>query len=281
MTASKRTTMIALAWLLAGHLAAACALEKADPLAETPDKIAFFENKIRPLLQTHCIDCHGEKKQGGGLRLDSRSAVLKGGESGPAIVPGKPEASQLVLAIRYSDKELRMPPEKALKSEDVASVVEWVRQGAIDPRKPVIGAVATAKDADWEAVYQKRLDWWSLKPLCRVDAPPEGVPGRDPIDLFIKLGLDGAKLRPAPPADAEVLLRRLAFVLTGLPPNAALRERYATDVRRDGAKAFSESGRRIASLPALRGAFRQALDGRGPLHRHLRLRVGQPRQGLP
>ena len=101
----------------------------------TRDKVAFFENKVRPLLLARCVECHGDKKHKGGLRLDSRAGWAKGGESGPAIVPGKPDESLLIKAIRYLDKDLQMPPKKALTPQEVEILVDWVKDGAFDPRK--------------------------------------------------------------------------------------------------------------------------------------------------
>jgi len=219
--------------------------------AESDEKIAFFESKVRPLLLARCIECHGDKKQKGGLRLDSRAAWSKGGDSGPAIVPGKVDESLLIKAVRYRDKDLQMPPKMALAPQDVEILTEWVRQGAIDPRKDDAATLVPSNTAKWEAEFQKRLDWWSLKPLRAVEAPKEvpGAWGREPIDRFIAAGLDAAQLKPAPPAEPEVLLRRLSFVLTGLPPTAALRERFSNDVRRDERKAYEKLVEELLASP--------------------------------
>ncbi|OWK40227.1 PSD1 and planctomycete cytochrome C domain-containing protein [Fimbriiglobus ruber] len=210
-------------------------------LAASPEKIAFFESKVRPLLLTQCIECHGESKQKGGLRLDSRAAWLKGGSSGPAILPGKPDESALIAAVRYQDKDLQMPPKKPMSPQEIEILAEWVRQGAIDPRKETT-VVTIRTNANWEAEFHKRLDWWSLKPRQTAVVPGAASDSwnRDAVDRFIKAGLDTAKLKPAPPAEPEVLLRRLSFVLTGLPPTPALRERFLNEVRRDEAKAYEK-----------------------------------------
>ncbi len=203
--------------------------------------VEFFENKVRPLLVEKCVECHGAKNAKGGLRLDSRAGWLTGGESGPAIVTGKPDESLLIKAVRYMDKDLQMPPKKKLNAEEIAILVEWVRNGAVDPRKDG-GASVSVGATEWDATFQKRLDWWSLKPLRPVVVPKAfaGAWGRDAIDRFIKAGLDGANLKPSTPADPEVLLRRLSFVLTGLPPTAALRDRFLTDLQSDQAKAYEK-----------------------------------------
>jgi len=224
-------------------------------LAETPEKIAYFEAKVRPLLLAKCIECHGDQKQKGGLRLDNRAAWFKGGELGPAIVPGKPDESLLIKAVRYQDKDLQMPPKKALLPAEIEILVEWIRQGAIDPRKDT--AVAAPKNADWETAFQKRLDWWSLKPLKPVEAPKNfaGPWGHEPIDRFIMAGLDAAKLKPAPLAEPELLLRRLSFVLTGLPPTPALRAQFLQDIRQPGKKAYENLVDELLASPHLGERF--------------------------
>lgn len=190
---------------------------------------AFFEAKVRPVLVERCLECHGEEKQKGGLRLDSRSGWQKGGESGKAIVPGKPEESLLITAISYVDKDMQMPPKKQLAPEEVAVLKEWVKRGAPDPRDAALVASAPKPgDDEWEEAFQKRLDWWSLKPLRQAPPPlvQDAAWSREPVDQFIRAALDAAGLAPAPAAEPEVLLRRLAFVLTGLPPAPALREQF-------------------------------------------------------
>jgi len=201
--------------------------------AHSAERLAFFENKIRPLLVGKCVECHGEKKQKGGLRLDSRAAWQAGGDSGESIVPGKAEESLLIRAVRYADKDLQMPPKKALTPDEVAALVEWVNHGAVDPRTDAAAAAQPATD-EWAAEFQKRLDWWSLEPLQIVEPPvvADAVWSREPVDRFVKAGLEAAGLAPAPPADAGVLRRRLAFVLTGLPPDATNDESYETTVDR-------------------------------------------------
>jgi len=197
-------------------------------LKETPAKLAFFESIVRPLLLAKCTECHGDQKQKGGLRLDSRAAWLRGGDLGPALVPGKPEESLLVKAIRYQEKELQMPPKHPLIPDEVKTLVEWIKEGAIDPRQENLAGKEKQKQDQWTKVFQERLDWWSLKPIRNVNLPDPfpGPWGIEPIDRMIKKDLDRAKLSPAPPAAPEILLRRLSFVLTGLPPSTELRQRF-------------------------------------------------------
>jgi hypothetical protein len=188
----------------------------ASTQAAEPERAAgeeFFEAKVRPLLVEHCYRCHGPEKQKGGLRLDTREGARKGGESGPAIVPGKPADSRLVRAVRYTDADLRMPPSKQLRAEQVAILEKWVELGAADPRTTTAGGAPTS---EWEAVLKARRAWWSLQPVHK---PPLPL-GTDanPVDRFISARLTTAGLTPAPAADRTTLARRLSFVLTGLPP---------------------------------------------------------------
>ena len=198
-----------------------------------------FEKHVRPLLVEKCQSCHGAEKQKAGLRLDSKAGWQNGGDSGPAIVPGKPDRSLLIQAIRGEDGVKLMPPMGKLSDREIALLTQWVKDGAADPRN---GSEVRPQAANWDEEFQKRLNWWSLQPLRPVKAPKDigGDWSREPIDRFIKLALDDAKLRPAPLAEPEVLLRRLAFVLTGLPPAPAVRERFLKSAQVDPAKAYEQ-----------------------------------------
>jgi len=199
-----------------------------DAKGLSAEKLAFFESRIRPLLHAQCIECHGDDAQEGKLRLDSRHGWEQGGESGPAILPGKPEASLLIKAVQYADKDLKMPPENPLSAEEVSLLAEWVRQGAMDPRLDARDASAQPESNDWAEEFQRRLDWWSLKPLTNPEPPVvvEERWSRTPVDRFIHFGLSATGLQPAPVAEPEVLLRRLSFVFTGLPATSAQRARF-------------------------------------------------------
>jgi hypothetical protein len=180
----------------------------------------FFAAKVEPLLKQRCFECHShEKKIKGGLALDSKSGWEKGGESGPAIVPGKPGESLLIKAVSHAEKDLKMPPKKMLPQAEIELITEWVRMGAPDPRVSEAKTADLAVDDAWDAEFQKRLNWWSLKPM-RHEEPPivrDAAWSQEPVDRFVRAVLDAVKLTPAPPASAEVLRRRLSFVLTGLP----------------------------------------------------------------
>ncbi len=180
--------------------------------------VAFFEKKVRPVLVQHCYPCHSAaaKKQKGGLALDSRPALRKGGESGPAVVPGQPEQSRLIRAVRHTDETLKMPPKAKLPDAVIADLEEWVRMGAPDPRD----TAAARPSAAWDEVLRERRRWWSLQPVRPVAPPPVSRADwpDDPVDRFILARLEQAGLAPAEPADRLSLIRRASLVLTGLPP---------------------------------------------------------------
>lgn len=185
------------------------------------DKAEFFEKHIRPVLVEHCYECHSTQavKLKGKLLLDSREAVLKGGESGPAVVPGDPDASLVVQALRFENFE--MPPKGKLPAETIAKFEQWVKEGAADPREgsgaPLIAAVPTI---DFAAARQRL---WSLKPLA-AHLPPEVNDAKWPrqgLDRFILQRLDAAGMRPAGAAERRTWLRRVSLDLIGLPPTPA------------------------------------------------------------
>ncbi len=177
--------------------------------------LTHFEQRIRPLLIANCIDCHGPDKQKGGLRLDSRAGWQTGGDSGPALVPGKAAESKLWHAVSYTDRDLKMPPKRKLKESEIADIKQWIESGAPDPRDEVVSSGGKAKATRADASF------WSFQPPKA--GPLPGVkntawPAND-IDRFVLAKLEENKLAPAPDAGTATLLRRLAFDLTGLPPD--------------------------------------------------------------
>jgi hypothetical protein len=222
-----------------------------DPLAAaeeplTAEQTEFFEARIRPILVQQCYDCHSAaaKEVKGGLLVDSRESIRAGGESGPAVVPGKVEHSLLIAAIKY--EALEMPPQKKLPAEVIADFVRWVEMGAPDPRdKPATPEAASA--AAKAAQYDQRRQWWSLQPVVYPPLPDiqSSTWPASPIDCFILARLEGASLAPAERADKTTLARRLSFALTGLPPAWEGVERFVTD---DSPDAFErQADRWIAS----------------------------------
>ena len=187
----------------------------------------FFEQSIRPLLVENCYSCHAEKKQKGGLRLDSLESLLKGGDSGPAVVPGKPAESLIVAAINYDG--LEMPPTAKLSPDKVAVLTRWVSLGAPWPAHDRAVAHAARPDgtSSPRSVLTSGPPLWSLQPLRRPPVPEIRASGieewsswcQNPIDRFVLKGLLDHGLTPAPEADKATLIRRVTFDLTGLPPS--------------------------------------------------------------
>ncbi len=189
-------------------------------LHKTASADEFFTQKVEPILKARCFECHAHGQAiEGGLALDSKSGWTKGGKSGPAVVPGKPEASLLIKAISHVEVDLKMPPDKRLPVAEIAVLTEWVKLGANDPRIMTPARADVAAPDAWETEFKKRLDWWCLNPMGRFEPPVVSDPhwSREPVDRFIRARLDAAKRSPANRADEATLRRRLAFVLTGLP----------------------------------------------------------------
>ncbi len=187
--------------------------------------VEFFEKHVRPLLAARCQSCHGAQKQKGNLRLDSRAGALKGGDSSPAIVPGKPEESLLVDAIRYGEM-YQMPPKSQLPAEEIATLVEWVRIGAPWGRE-----VAEQVSAETTFDLKARAGHWSFQPLAKVKTPKVAKASwvKTPVDSFILAGLEAQGLVPAAAADKRTLLRRVTYDLTGLPPTPQEIETFLAD----------------------------------------------------
>ena len=207
------------------------------PAAEQSD---HFESRIRPLLIKNCHTCH-TTAQSGGLRLDSRSAVLKGGNSGPAIVPGKPDESLLIQAVRYRHDRLRMPPTGRLPPSEVADLERWVKDGA------VWGNPFSPSQPDCSITEEQRRHW-SFQPVKQPPLPAvsEAWWVRTPIDGFILAKLEEERLTPAPEADRRTLIRRATFDLTGLPPSPVAVEAFVSD---ESPRAFADVVDRLLESP--------------------------------
>ncbi len=202
----------------------------------SPTQREFFESRIRPVLAQECYECHNSHdKAKGGLALDHRAALLKGGDTGPAVVPGNAAGSLLIQSIRHSNEDLKMPKSGAqLDEATLRDFAKWVNDGAPDPRDKIPAKAELAAGNDWETVFQRRKGWWSFRPIESAGPPKvEGV--EHPVDRFIRAKLGEAGLKPSQPADAFALIRRLHFALIGLPPTRdeilAFKEAHATDPR--------------------------------------------------
>ena len=181
--------------------------------------IEFFEKRIRPILVARCYSCHSAQaeKVKGGLVVDSREGLLRGGDSGPAVVPGKPAESLMIKAIKYSIDDLEMPPKQKdrLTPEQVGDFEAWVLKGAPDPR--VLDSGGPAKPS---IDFTEARKFWSLRPVADPAVPAvrnESWPA-GPIDRFLLARMEEKGLKPGPDADRRTLLRRATYDLTGLPP---------------------------------------------------------------
>ena len=207
----------------------------------TAQQTQFFENKIRPLLSQQCYKCHSltSEKVKGGLLLDSREATLKGGDTGPAVVPGKLDQSLLIKAVRYDDADLQMPPKKQLTEEQIADLETWVKMGAPDPRE------ATAAQKKWVDPNKKH---WAWQPLSKPAVPEVkgDAWGKTPVDNFILAKLESKSLTPNPIADKRTLIRRATFDLVGLPPTPEEVEAFVKDESPD---AFAKVVDRLLASP--------------------------------
>lgn len=185
-------------------------------LAElSPQQTEFFEKKIRPVLAERCFNCHGPNKQWAELRLDSAAGLHKGGESGPAMVAGEPENSQLIRRVTEQDDDLRMPPGKSgprLTVRQIEDLTHWIRIGAPWP--------ASADQLTGEERHEAQRQHWAFQPVSRPALPQvkqQDWP-KNPIDLFILARLEAEGLTPSAAADRKTLIRRATYDLTGLPP---------------------------------------------------------------
>ena len=201
----------------------------------------FFETKVRPVLAKHCFACHAQSKLGG-LEATSREGLLKGGKSGPAIVPGKPDESLLIKAVNFSDGKLKMPMQGGkLKDDEIGALSRWIRDGAVWPES----AKAAAPKAYNITPEQKAF--WSFQPVQKPAAPKtKGVWAKTEIDRFILAKLEEKSWKPAPAADRRTLIRRATFDLTGLPPTPEDVDAFLAD---KGANAFAKVVDRLLDSP--------------------------------
>src|SRR5579862_7551131 len=198
----------------------------ASPNSFSPHQIEFFENKVRPVLAGTCQKCHGAEKQKGGLRLDSRDAVLKGGETGAAVIPGKPNESPMIDAVNY--RGLEMPPNGKLKADEIKALVEWVKMGAPWPKEQP--PTSASRRADFTITDEDRR-YWAFQPIGKPQAPKVHRADwvANPIDAFVLARLEAKGLEPNPPADPRTLVRRLCFDLIGLPPTPEEVDAFVAD----------------------------------------------------
>ncbi|MCP4811503.1 MAG: DUF1549 domain-containing protein, partial [Planctomycetaceae bacterium] len=198
----------------------------------TPQQRDFFETRVRPLLASKCYSCHSQKAKAvkGGLLLDSQAGLAKGGDSGPAVIPGQPDKSLLIAAIQYRDTE--MPPDGKLSKSQIATLVQWVVLGAPWPAETSTGLPSQTRQYNWQELRQEH---WAWQPVQRPDFPtvqdPQWV--KNPIDFFVLAQLEANKLQHVATADKRSLIRRAYFDLIGLPPRPEDIAAFLTDTRPD------------------------------------------------
>ncbi len=199
----------------------------------------FFLARVQPVLEAKCLGCHATEPQGG-LRMDSREALLKGGKSGPALVSGDPEQSLLVQAVRYQH-DLKMPPTGALPQEEIDVLARWIGDGAVWPEGAEPGSHSYT-------IRDEHRQHWSFQPLtdAPVPVPDEASSAENAIDRFVLARLADEELRPSGPADKRTLIRRVTYDLTGLPPTPREVEDFLAD---DSEISFSDLIERLLSSP--------------------------------
>ena len=228
----------------------------AEPQQEqfTPAQLEFFEKEVRPLLVKHCDECHGPnaKRLEGGLLMTGRADLLAGGDTGPAVVPGKPKDSLLIDAVNYGEL-YEMPPQGKLPAGDIAVLTRWVEMGAPWPGEESTGGAAKQKFD----LAERAAEHWAWRPIT--DPPPPKVKQADwpldPIDHFLLARMEAAGLSPNAPADPRTLIRRLTYDLTGLPPTAAEIEEFLQDAARNN---NADTGSDVATVP--RAALERLVD---------------------
>jgi mono/diheme cytochrome c family protein len=217
-----RLVMVALCLLVAAPRPTA-----ADGAAPPAEGAKYFEAHVRPVLQTYCVSCHGGEKVRGGLSLTSRDAALKGGDTGPAVAPGKPAESLMLKAVSHAG-ELKMPPKGKLAQAQIDALTKWVEMGAPWP-------AGELRHAGPPPVDDRARNFWSFRPVVRPSVPAVKRTDwvRTPIDAFILAKLESAGLQPTPPAEKTSLLRRIYYDLIGLPPTPEEVEAFLKDTSPD------------------------------------------------
>jgi hypothetical protein len=204
----------------------------AEETAIPAEHLEFFESKVRPVLVEHCYECHSgqSKVLKGGLRVDSRAAILKGGDSGEGMIPGKPDESPMIQAVRWDGYE--MPPTGKLRPEQIAALEQWVKLGAPWPGTDEAPKPAAGKTYDWKKL---QAEHWAFR---AVDAP--AVPQvhdkewpKNGLDAFVLAKLEASGLKPNGPAEPRVLIRRLSLDLVGIAPTPAEVEQFEAEASKD------------------------------------------------
>ncbi|MFO1486134.1 MAG: PSD1 and planctomycete cytochrome C domain-containing protein [Verrucomicrobiaceae bacterium] len=216
--------------------------------APTAESLKFFEKEVRPLLVESCYECHSVQKHKGGLRLDNLPYILRGGESGPAIVPHKPDASLLIKLVNYEDPDMEMPPDGKLSASKIEILKQWIAMGAPWPESEVAAAKPARKPGQ---ITDEDRKWWAFQPVRRHEVPSfrfkvsssSKAPSKDnlkretlnlepgnAIDAFIQAKLAENGLKSSAPADPAAFIRRASYDLTGLPPTPEEVAAFVADI---------------------------------------------------
>ena len=217
-------------------LTACCLFASLLSAADTRQQEDFFETKIRPVLVAQCYECHSSESKDpkGGLLLDTREGIRRGGESGHAVVPGELEDSLILNALRHESFE--MPPEKKLPDSVIADFEQWIRMGAHDPRD---GKSAMIRN---EIDFERAREFWSFQPIAApaVPAVNDRSWGKTEIDAFVLARLEAKGVRPIGDSESDVLARRIYFDLIGLPPTPTQLGDFASAMKRSPDQAIAD-----------------------------------------
>jgi mono/diheme cytochrome c family protein len=200
----------------------------AEPPSFTKEQVAYYTEQVQPILKANCLKCHGNdpKKLRGGFDLRTRAAVLKGGDTGPAVVPGKPKESLLVEAINHTKEGYAMPSEGVkLKDAEIAVLTKWVTDGLAYPAD----LIGTVTDSKKKTITDEQRKYWAYQPVKRPAVPAQGSEKPHPIDAFLQTKLSEKKLTPVGPADKATLVRRAYYDLLGLPPTPEQIDTFVND----------------------------------------------------
>ncbi len=222
--------------------------------ADDTDKMGaeFFERRIRPILVARCYECHSEEagEQQGGLLLDREAGWREGGERAKAVIPGEPEASLLITAVRYQQDDMQMPPDGKLSDDEIELLEHWVREGAPGPEEDM-GETEFSRLGDQPFLFEQASNHWAFKEV-KSTAPPEvevRVWNRTPIDRFVMAKLTAEGLEPSPRASPRDLYRRLRFALTGLPPTFDEIAVFTQKLKGDRAGAIDQAVSQLLDSP--------------------------------
>ncbi len=214
-----------------------------SPAASVADQRDFFEMRVRPVLAKNCFTCHTTARMGG-LEMSGRDALIKGGKSGPAIVPGDAEKSLLVQAVAQTHERLKMPPQGKLAESEIADLRAWIKDGAIWPES---APSKNAKAGEYVITPEQRA-YWAFQPVRKPDPPAvkDKNWGRSTVDRFILAKLESKNLKPVGMAGKPALIRRATFDLIGLPPTTEEVDAFVRDKSKD---AFAKVVDRLLASP--------------------------------